>query len=76
MTEERRASHIDPIQFGELLGSMKHLTKAVEDLTTDVIELKAKLNTGKGMAMGLLVAAAGIGGTVGAIAHKFFDVLK
>jgi hypothetical protein len=81
MVEERRKNcnescDIDPVQFGKLIGSVEALTKAVNDLTSDVIILKEKLNTGRGVAIGLLIASAGIGGTVGAFAHKLLEVVK
>ena len=76
MVEERRQNHIDPVEFGRLIGSVESLTKAVTDLTVDVIDLKSRLNTGRGMAMGVFGAAAMLGGTAGAFAHKLLENIK
>ena len=67
---------IDPVEFGRLLGSMEHLTSSITVLTEKVELLEARLNTGKGVIFGLTIAAAGIGGSVGAFAHRFLDILK
>lgn len=67
---------IDPVEFGKLLGSMEHLAGSITSLTEKVEALEARLNTGRGMAMGVMFAAAGIGGGVGAFAHKILDVVK
>ena len=69
-------NEIDPVEFGRLLGSMEHLTNSITTLTEKVEELENRLNTGKGMAIGLLFAAAGVGGSVGAFAHKILEVMK
>lgn len=67
---------IDPVEFGKLLGSMEHLTASITTLTTKVAALEERLNTGKGVVFGLTLAAAGVGGSVGAFAHKVFEVVK
>lgn len=70
------ADQIDPVEFGKLLGSMEHLTSAISTLTTKVETLEERLNTGKGFVLGLTIAAAGIGGGVGAFAHKILEGIK
>lgn len=70
------ADQIDPVEFGKLVGSMEHLTTAISTLTTKVETLEEKLNTGRGFVLGLTIAAAGIGGGVGAFAHRLFDGVK
>lgn len=69
-------SEIDLVEFGKLLGSMEHLTASINTLTAKVETLENRLNTGKGFVLGLTLAAAGIGGGVGAFAHKFFDIVN
>lgn len=67
---------VDPVEFGRLLGSMEHLTTSIQELTVKVDSLEERLNTGKGFVIGITLAAAGIGGGIGAFAHKFLEVLK
>ena len=76
MAEPEKQYHIDPVQFGQLIGSVNALNASVKDLTTDVIELKAKLNTGRGFAFGMMLTIAGLGGTAGAFAHKILENIK
>ena len=74
---EQRQSEIDrAVQFGELIGSVKALKQSVDELTVDVIDLKKQLNTGRGMAMGIMAAVSVAGGAVGAFAHKLLEVIK
>lgn len=76
MVEENKQYHIDPVQFGELIGSVTALNKSVRDLTVDVISLKEKLNTGRGFALGMMVTVAAMGGAAGAFAHKILENIK
>jgi hypothetical protein len=69
-------SEIDPVEFGKLIGSMQHLTTSITTLTEKVETLENKLNTGRGFILGLTIAAAGVGGSVGAYIHKIGDILK
>ncbi len=67
---------VDPVEFGRLLGSMEHLTNSIQDLTAKVDALEERLNTGRGVILGITLAAAGVGGGVGAFAHRLFEVMK
>lgn len=67
---------IDPVEFGKLVGSMEHLTNSINTLTLKVEILEGKLNTGRGFVLGLVLAAAGIGGGVGAFAHRLFETVR
>jgi hypothetical protein len=69
-------SEIDPVEFGKLIGSMQHLTTSITTLTEKVETLENKLNTGRGFILGMTIAAAGVGGSVGAYIHKIGDILK
>jgi len=69
-------SEIDPVEFGKLIGSMQHLTTSITTLTEKVETLENKLNTGRGFILGLTIAAAGVGGSVGAYMHKLGEILK
>ena len=71
-------SEIDLKEYGKLLQSVETLTQCVRDLTAEVDSLSVKVqeltdlrNSGKGIIMGLMIA----GGSVGALAHKFFEVI-
>lgn len=67
---------VDPVEFGKLLGSMEHLTNSINTLTSKVETLEERLNTGKGVVFGLTIAAAGVGGSVGAFAHRILENIK
>lgn len=54
-------SEIDPIQFGRLLNAVETLTEQVADLDAKVDTLNAQITGGKGVIMGLLITAGGIG---------------
>jgi len=67
---------LDKVQFGRLIESVERLTASVGKLTNDIENINARMNTGKGLAVGLIVASAGIGGSVGAFAHKILEMMK
>jgi hypothetical protein len=54
-------SEIDPIQFGKLLNAVETLTRQVSELDSKVDALNAQITGGKGMVMGLLLTAGGLG---------------
>jgi len=62
---------IDPVQFGQLLGAVTALKEDVESLTSSVDGLKSQFTGGKGIVIGLTIAAGGIG----AAAHKIMEGL-
>jgi len=70
------SEEMNPVEFGKLISSVDHLTNAVTSLTEKVEEMEARLNTGKGFAIGLFIAAAGVGGSIGAFAHKVLEVIR
>lgn len=61
-------SEINPVEFGKLLQAVETLTIAVEKLNTEMDDLKK----GKFILYGLLLAAAGAGGTVSALFTGWF----
>lgn len=63
---------IDPIEFGKLIQSVETLTTSVATLTTEVDALKATLTGGKGIALGLMIAAGGLGAGVSKMVDHFF----
>ena len=60
---------IDPVQFGKLVNAVETLTGQVAGLTKEVDDLKQTLTGGKGVAVGLMIAAGGLGAGV----SKFID---
>ena len=52
---------IDPVEFGKLIQAVETLTTSVATLTADVDALSAQLTGGKGIVVGLLIAAGGLG---------------
>jgi hypothetical protein len=54
-------SEIDPIQFGKLLNAVETLETNVASLTAQVHQLNTQITGGKGVAMGLMITAGGLG---------------
>jgi hypothetical protein len=54
-------SEIDPIQFGKLINAVETLEANVETLTDQVQKLNHQIAGGRGMAMGLMITAGGLG---------------
>ena len=63
---------IDPIEYGRLLESVETLTVSVNKLSGEVQVITERLNTGKGVIFGLMIAAGGLGAGVSeTIKHLF-----
>lgn len=63
-------SEIDPIQFGQLIAQVENLNETVKKLTVEVDDLKTTISGGRGVAIGLFMAAGGIGaGVTKALEH-------
>lgn len=73
MSEDRRSGDV---QLGMLIKGLETLTAEVNSLRVDVAELKAKVNTGKGVFWGALFVTGGLGAGIGAsltnLSDKFF----
>jgi len=54
-------NEIDPVQFGKLLNAVETLESNVESLTEQVQQLNNQITGGKGVAMGLMITAGGLG---------------
>jgi hypothetical protein len=52
---------IDPVQFGQLLNAVETLNKQVIELDAKVDTLNNQITGGKGVVMGLLITAGGLG---------------
>lgn len=65
-------SEIDPVQFGRLLNAVETLTIQVSDLEVKVDTLNTQISGGKGVIMGLLVAAGSAGAALTKVVEKVF----
>lgn len=70
---------IDPVQFGQLIESVKHLVEkvgeletCVQQLTTQVDTLNNLKHTGRGILLGALIS----GGSLGAIVSQWMEHFK
>jgi len=54
-------SDIDPYQFGRMVQAVETMSDQVAALRREVDELKGALSGGKGVALGLMIAAGGLG---------------
>ena len=54
-------TEIDPVQFGKLINAVETLESNVESLTHQVQQLNNQITGGKGVAMGLMITAGGLG---------------
>lgn len=66
-------SEIDPVQFGRLLNAVETLTAQVADLDLKVDTLNEQITGGKGVIMGLLVAAGSAGAALTKVVEKVFS---
>lgn len=66
-------SEIDPVQFGRLLNAVETLTAQVADLDGKVDTLNEQITGGKGVVMGLLVAAGSAGAALTKVVEKVFS---
>ena len=66
-------SEIDPVQFGRLLNAVETLTIQVSDLEVKVDTLNTQITGGKGVIMGLLVAAGSAGAALTKVIEKVFQ---
>lgn len=64
-------SEIDPIQFGKLINAVETLEGNVATLTKQVQALNDQITSGKGVALGLMITAGGLGAGL----TKFIDYL-
>ena len=61
--EERRAFHIDPVEFGRLTQAVETLTVEMARMSNSLGQLEHDITKGKGMFIGALLFA-GMGGAV------------
>jgi len=71
MKDNHMSNDIDPIQFGKLMNAVETLESNVTKLSGQVDELQHQITGGKGIAIGLMITAGGLG----AGATKLFEHL-
>lgn len=62
-------TEIDPIEFGKLLNAVETMTKQMHVLTVEVDDLRQTMSGGRGIVVGMMIAAGGLGAGV----TKFLD---
>lgn len=65
-------SDIDPVEFGRLLNAVEILTGEVESLRQDVKQMKEQMTGAKGVAIGLMLAAGGVGAGATHLVERLF----
>ena len=69
-SEEKK--DFDPVQFGRLIQSVETLTGELKLMSQKVDDLTHQMTGSKGIIVGLLIAAGGVGATASeAIKHLF-----
>lgn len=63
---------IDLIEYGKLLAAVSSLTESCEALTIKVDSINERLNTGKGVIFGMMIAAGGLGAGVTEAVQRLF----
>jgi hypothetical protein len=63
---------IDPVEFGRLLNAVEILTGEVESLRQDVKQMKEQMTGAKGVAIGLMLAAGGVGAGATHLVERLF----
>lgn len=72
-------SEIDPVMFGRLIQSVENLTTQLSDASKDIAKLQNELanidkrfSLGRGVVIGALLAAGGIGAGLSKIIESLF----
>jgi len=64
---------MDEIEVGKLMSSVDTLAKAVDNLTEKVDHLESQMDRGKGVLVGAIIVAGGIGAAGGTAVHKLIS---
>lgn len=65
-------SDIDPVQFGKLINAVETLEENVATLSAQVQALNSQITSGKGVALGLMITAGGLGAGI----TKIFEAIS
>jgi len=68
-------SHVDPQDFGELIGTVKALNTSVASLQSKVEDLTRSMDKAKGGWVGIATTAGVVGGVIEAL-HYVKDIVK
>lgn len=66
------SNDIDPIQVGKMINAIETLEENVKKLSDDVHMLHEKISSGKGLMIGVLVTAGGLGAGATKILESLF----
>jgi len=69
-------SEVDKILFGKLIEEVHQLTETQNALVVKVDCIEKKLQTGRGIVIGLFLAAGAVGSTAGVFANNFIKLLS
>lgn len=64
---------IDPVEFGRLMNAVDTLNEQVKSLDAKVDTLNTQITGGKGVVMGLLITAGGLGAGATKLLEKVFN---
>ena len=65
-------NEIDPQEFGRLVGAVETLVGQVAHMAREIDEIRNVMNRGKGVVIGMLIAAGGLGAGATHILDKLF----
>ncbi len=63
---------IDQIEFGQLIQSVSTLTAQVAALSTKVETMSSQITGGRGVILGLMMAAGGVGAGASHVVERLF----
>ena len=63
---------VDPVEFGKLIQALSTITTEVSTLRSEVSDIKRQITSGKGVIIGLLMAAGGVGALLGEGVRSIF----
>lgn len=65
-------TEIDPIEFGRLTQAVENLTVKVDQLSKEMSDVKNNFHGARGVAIGMLLAAGGVGAGAAHVFDKLF----
>lgn len=66
-------TEIDPVEFGKLVESLNHIKEDLDTLRDEVKEMNEKISKGKGVLLGVLVTAGGLGAGASELLSKIIN---